>query len=557
MNCSKLSFISLLAVAAMISCTNDNEINSTKSEYVNSVRVTVEDFQSESPSTRTAYTVDESGFHFQWADGDALGIYPIGGDQVKFPISSGDGSASASFDGGAWKLRSEYQYAAYYPFSADNYKIDQKALPVSFTGQTQNGNGSTAHLGAYDYLACAATAPDANGGVDLTMKHLGAFLRLQLTMPKADTYSSVTLESNGTKFVTAGTFDLTAATPAITPTATSSTYTINLTNVATTEKNQVVTVYAIVAPANLSANNITVTVHGAGQTTYVQTVQGKNFAARSAYNIVVETFPSGTNASGEDVSWDEPEDPYNGHEYVDLGLPSGLKWATMNVGATTPEAYGDYFAWGETEPYYTEGHSQDNPCSNWNTGKTGYNEVNYKWYNVSDVSRSLTKYCTFSGYGIVDNKTTLELADDAARTNWGGSWRMPTMAEQEELLNNCTWTWTTQNGVNGSMVVSKTNGNSIFLPAAGEHYNNILREAGSFGRYWSSSLYTGDQYNAYYIVFYSSRGDWDADCRFYGRSVRAVCPQQSNWLRKHNNILYNKSIRKQQFSNEFTTAPRI
>lgn len=307
MNYKSLSYISLLAIAIMSSCSNDNDLNKANSEYVNSVRVTVEDFQPES-STRTAYTVDGSGFHFHWTDGDVLGIYPVGGDQVKFPISNGDGSASATFDGGAWKLRSEYQYAAYYPFSADNYKIDQSVLPVSFTGQTQNGNGSTANLSAYDYLACAATAPDASGGVDLTMKHLGAFLRLQLTMPKADNYSSVTLESDGAEFVTSGTFDLTAATPAITPTETSSTYTIDLTNVSTTEKNQVVTVYAIVAPANLSGSNIKITVHGTGQTTYVQTVSGKNFVARSAYNIAVENFPSGTNASGEDVSWEEPSD---------------------------------------------------------------------------------------------------------------------------------------------------------------------------------------------------------------------------------------------------------
>lgn len=395
MNNKNLFYIPLLTLAVMSSCSNDNELNSTNSEYVNSVRVTVEDFQPES-ATRTAYTVDETGFHFQWTDGDALGIYPVGGDQVKFPISNGDGSASATFDGGAWKLRSEYHYAAYYPFSVDNYKIDQKTLPVSFTGQTQNGNGSTAHLGAYDYLACAATAPDANGSVDLTMKHLGAFLRLQLTMPKADTYSSVTLESNGAKFVTAGTFDLTAATPAITPTATSSTYTIDLTNVATAEKNQVITVYAIVAPANLSASNIKVTVHGTGQTTYVQTVPGKNFIARSAYNIAVDNFPSGTNASGEDVSWEEPSTTgiVNGHEWVDLGLSSGLKWATCNVGASKPEEYGDYYAWGEINGY--------NEPVFWNTYQEEWD--NYKWCN--SVEHKYTKYCDDSYWGIVDNNQT-------------------------------------------------------------------------------------------------------------------------------------------------------
>lgn len=488
----------MLGVAAMSSCSNDNELTSDNSEYVTSVRVTVEDFLPESPATRTSYTVDANGFNFHWADGDALGIYPVGGDQVKFPISQGDGSASASFDGGAWKLRSTYQYAAYYPFSADNYTIDQKALPVRFTGQTQNGNGSTAHLGAYDYLACVATSPSAGGGVDLTMKHLGAFVRLQLTMPKADTFSSVVLESDGTQFVTSGTFDLTAATPAITPTATSSTYTINLTNVAITEKDQVVTVYAIVAPANLSTSQITVTVHGAGQATYVQTVPGKNFEARRAYNIAVETFPSGTNASGEDVSWEEPIDPYNGHEYVDLGLPSGLKWATMNIGATTPEEYGDCFAWGETEPKST-----------------------YYWDTYFDsVYGSNNNFKKYSNGG--GKKTTLDPEDDAAYVNWGGNWRMPTHAEQDELRNNCTWTWATQNGVTGYKVTSKSNGNSIFLPAASYRYGDNLQPS-SIGRYWSSSLYTTYSGNAYYLRFYPSSVDRYYDDRYLGQSVRAVC----------------------------------
>lgn len=520
MNYKSLSYIPLLAIAVMSSCSNDNEINQTKSEYVNSVRVTVEDFKPET-TTRTTYTVDGSGFHFQWADGDALGIYPIGGDQVKFPISNGDGSASATFDGGAWKLRSEYQYAAYYPFSVDNYKIDQTALPVSFTGQTQNGNGSTAHLGAYDYLACAATAPDANGGVDLTMKHLGAFLRLQLTMPKADTFSSVVLESDGAKFVTAGTFDLTATTPAITPTATSSTYTINLTNVATTEKNQVVTVYAIVAPTNLSASTIKVTVHGAGQTTYVQTVPGKNFTARSAYNIAVDNFPSGTNASGEDVSWEETATTgvENGHEWVDLGLPSGLKWATCNVGASKPEKSGDYYAWGETEPYY----SNQNPLT-WKEGKSnGYNNRSYKWFYAG----SITKYfCASDMGGTIDNKIVLDATDDAATINWGGKWRMPTRLEIDELCDYCHWNWTTQNGVEGYLVTSNNNKESIFLPKTGEYINTELTSV-SWGCYWSSSLIEEESVAAYEFVFNSSSVhplSRDGAARCFGYCIRAVCP---------------------------------
>ncbi|MEE0921210.1 MAG: hypothetical protein U0L47_01810 [Paludibacteraceae bacterium] len=191
----------------------------------------------------------------------------------------------------------------------------------------------------------------------------------------------------------------------------------------------------------------------------------------------------------------------NGYEYVDLGL--SVKWATCNVGATKPEEYGDYFAWGETQP------------------KSTYNWSTYKWCNGSYNTQ--TKYNTNSSYGTVDNKTQLELSDDAARANWGGSWRMPTSAEQNELRNNCTWTWTTQNGVYGYKVTSKKNGNSIFLPAAGYRLDSSLNDAGS-GGYWSSSLYTDYPYDAWNVYFHSGsvyrNGDDGRECGF---SVRPVC----------------------------------
>ena len=201
------------------------------------------------------------------------------------------------------------------------------------------------------------------------------------------------------------------------------------------------------------------------------------------------------------VAPEEPVDPYNGHEYVDLGL--SVKWATMNVGASKPEDYGDYFAWGET------------------TTKSTYNWSTYKYCNGS--SDSLTKYNTNSSYGTVDNKTQLELSDDAARANWGGSWRMPTGAELTELRENCTWTWTTQNGVNGYKVTSKKNGNSIFLPAAGCRYDSSLDYAGSRGYYWSSSLFTDYPLNAWSVYFNSDNVYGDSYSRRYGFSVRPVC----------------------------------
>ena len=192
----------------------------------------------------------------------------------------------------------------------------------------------------------------------------------------------------------------------------------------------------------------------------------------------------------------------NGHEYVDLGL--SVKWATMNVGASFPEDYGDYFAWGET------------------TRKTTYNWSTYKYCNGS--YDSLTKYCTDSSYGTVDNKAVLDLSDDAARANWGGTWRMPTDAELTELRTQCTWTWTTQNDVNGYKVTSKNNCNSIFLPAAGYRSDASLRSAGRLGGYWSSSLNESSPYYAWGVGFLSSSVYGSNLDRYYGRSVRPVCP---------------------------------
>lgn len=185
----------------------------------------------------------------------------------------------------------------------------------------------------------------------------------------------------------------------------------------------------------------------------------------------------------------------NGHEYVDLGLPSGLLWATCNVGANSPEEYGDYFAWGETEPksdYY------------WST-----------YFDTNDYGLTFQKYNNNGG------KTVLEPADDAAHVNWGGSWRMPTKAEQDELRNECTWEWTTQNGVNGRKVTGP-NGNSIFLPAAGFRYYSSLYSAGTYGHYWSSSLSTSNSYDAYGLNFLSGNVRWYDYGRDYGQSVRPV-----------------------------------
>lgn len=181
---------------------------------------------------------------------------------------------------------------------------------------------------------------------------------------------------------------------------------------------------------------------------------------------------------------------------VDMGThsPDGYKvfWAKGNLSSSglcaKSEEYGDYYSWGETEPRSGNGNS-------WST---------YKWCNGSKYS--LTKYNTQSNYGDVDNKTVLEAVDDAAHIKLGGKWRMPTIADWKDLLEKCDWVWITQNDINGYLVTS-ANGNSIFLPAPGYQYGSSLKEAGAHGYYWSSSLYTYQPHEAYFLSFTSkSRG---------------------------------------------------
>ena len=213
---------------------------------------------------------------------------------------------------------------------------------------------------------------------------------------------------------------------------------------------------------------------------------------------------------GEDVSFNTLVGGNDGHAYVDLGLPSGLLWATCNVGAEAPEDYGDYFAWGETTPkdYY-----------DWST---------YQYCNGS--YNTLTKYCNQSNYGyngFTDNLTTLEPTDDAATANWGNGWRMPTMEEFEELYNNTTVTWTQQNGVNGRLFTA-ANGNSLFMPAAGCRYVSSLYGTGDGGRYWSSSRYMDTPDDAWLLHFYSNLYGMSYYNRYGGHSVRAVRSARQN-----------------------------
>lgn len=200
----------------------------------------------------------------------------------------------------------------------------------------------------------------------------------------------------------------------------------------------------------------------------------------------------------------------NGHDFIDLGL--SVKWATCNIGAAKPSAYGDYFSWGETAP------------------KTNYSWENYSFYNGAPTL--VTKYCLSSESGPVDGKFILEAEDDAASVNWGGKWHTPTEDEWDELSQKCIHHWVTKEGIKGLQLTSTINGKSIFLPATGDIRTTKFDQVGLFGHYWTANLlpkkfveegiitsyyathiYLGEYYESYKRAY-----------RNEGRAIRPVCP---------------------------------
>ena len=235
------------------------------------------------------------------------------------------------------------------------------------------------------------------------------------------------------------------------------------------------------------------TTDGSGTGSYTSNLS--NLASQTTYYVrAYATNEKGT-SYGEEKSFTTRASTgtENGYGWVDLGL--SVKWATCNVGSTTPEEYGDYFAWGETST------------------KETYDVDNCPTYRLSKSE--------LQSQGYIDSEGNLNPQYDAATANWGGNWRMPTKAEQEELLNNCTWTWTTYNGVKGYNVEGP-NGNSIFLPVAGIRNGSSLDYDGSYGYYWSSTPLDYNDFYAYRLGFNSDNHSVYLSSRYYGHSVRPV-----------------------------------
>jgi hypothetical protein len=227
----------------------------------------------------------------------------------------------------------------------------------------------------------------------------------------------------------------------------------------------------------------------------------KNFARGNAYYMQATW-------DGSTLCFSNEFCPDGNHPHmIDLGLPSGTKWACCNVGAKTPAEYGGYFAWGETVP------------------KSAYLSSNYKWFIGGD-DHQITKYCSNSDYGTVDNIIGLEPADDAAYVNWGAEWRMPGTAQMNELLDNCTSEWTNVNGIGGYIFKSNINNSAVFFPAGGWYNNKGLKGLETDGCYWSRfNAYSSYPNFAFVLAFLYGNMGWISVATFgrqYGANVRAV-----------------------------------
>lgn len=506
------SYTGMAAVCTMlvfVSCGNDIELTNdapVKGEY----KVTFTASQ-ESSATRTAL----NGTDVVWQAGDAITVFDGAGANCTFELATGAGRTVGQFEG-TITVTEPKKYCAVYPAMANAtidavHGISGLSLPVE----------QTATPGSFDPQAAIMTARNDNAdGIvdkekDLTLgefKHVCTFVKVTTTEP----YDKITFTSNDGERIAGGFIAY-----------------VDENGISTVTPDNATSPSVSLVPADgeteIAAGTYLIAIlprtleHGFTMSCSKNDVTNNQFTAmtRSYNNAVEETVFARHNVVNMGTVSEANGWTLFTPTYVDLGL--SVKWATCNVGATTPYGYGDYFAWGETTP------------------KDIYNWTTYRY--TTDGGSTLTKY------NATDLKTVFDVADDAATANWGDAWRMPTSEEQQELMNKCYWEWTNNynnTNVKGFIVykakdpddkgvIKSSNSNTttaenydaatdnhIFLPAAGDHYGNHLDGDGSYGRYWSSSLNEENRKNAERIYYGPTVVGTSKTLRYYGFSVRPV-----------------------------------
>ena len=413
--------ISCLVSAALVSC-NDAESVLFEENGTSQILFSIDEFVPEIPDTRTNCD-PSSNYAITWADGDMIGVFPREGDQEPFTIPTDQvGKSSASFDGGYWALKDGKTYNAYYPFSLDNFaSSDMKTMiPVSYLGQYQNGTDCC--VGNYDYTYSDWATSVGGSAVSFKFHHLGSFLVLTLPIPFTAQYTTLSVSTDAAVIPVKGTYDLTAATPAFIPTQYASSLSMTLNNF-NGVAGQNATFYMMVPPVDLSNRDVMVILSSQDLACSYK-IESKNIVASKLYKL------SGVLS-------------HRGHEFVDLGLPSGTMWATCNIGANSSEFLGSQFAWGET------------------VTKSTFTKENYSYYDAVDKTYFFVCY------------DVLPFTKDAAWQTWGEDWYMPTIYQFKELYDNCIWTSTVLNGGN-VYKIEGANGNWIYLPRGVSYWTREL-----------------------------------------------------------------------------------
>ena len=452
-------------------------------------------------------------------------------------VASGDGSSSPANTSlmAYWPDdNSKVNFYAYYPAGG-------ASLSAFCTPDVESGTLAITTDGTKDFMAAYASASkdDNNGSVSLQFRHLMAqtvinVLANATNMPDGTTHTltGLTLSAPGAATLTFSSGAVVANADAAATYAFHSAETDNPIELSA----DATTVGTAMIPASTgTGTKAQLTVD------YTATISGNTRSySRTAEVTLISGYKNQINVS---VQGDMPltikavvEDMPINHPYVDLGLPSGTLWATYNVGASSPEEFGNYYVWGETKAYGEEDPTNEmNYQYNSEHGEPSYVKTYYGWETYKYCNGSgttLTKYCTSSalGYnGFTDELTTLQDSDDAATANWGSKWRIPYKSEWKELVDNCEWSWTTQNGVVGRLAIGP-NHNSIFLPAAGQHVESTACDTGWRGYYLEKSneeLADCNWYPAFLIGETSSELEVSAGgSRYAGVSVRAVFVKQ-------------------------------
>ena len=422
-------------------------------------------------------------------------------------VFSADGTSK---DGTAyyWPKSGSVTFYAFAPASNDSVVFDTKNKTLTYTAPAEQGSQQDV------IYATATKSRPADGKVSLAFKHATAALSVSWSrasdLPSTTTVSVsnvrvCNVKQTGTlsfgSGMTAGGSNIssdlgTDGLMMLAPQATSP-----WTSGAFTSSSG--SYLAVSCKVNANGSYVVGSASADG-TVYYPLSQALTAGRATTVNLVFGTKQSdgsrtfGYNANGTRVSQSDTKEPVP--SAVDLGL--SVKWASCNLGASKPEEYGKYYAWAGTTGY-ARGESHD-----------------FSWAN--------TPYCNDGNYNswrkYTSGNATLESSDDAATVNLGGSWRMPNHKEWKELNDNCTWKWTTKNGINGYEVSSKKNNNSIFLPAAGYGYGASSYGVGSNGGYWSSQVDSSYVHRAWDMSFFSGgRDPDDYSSRCYGFSVRPVC----------------------------------